>query len=271
MRIWLLSSGSSGNAAIVEVGGGRLLVDAGLGPRAAAARMRALGGDLFPRGVDGIVITHEHGDHIAHLEPLARALRAPIFLHEGISSPRVRSRYDVRSYAAGESFSVGPFEVATFRIPHDAPQVALRFGSSAGSDGLRFGLATDLGHVPQGLEAFLGVCDEVLIEANYCPDMMREGPYPPHLQRRVTGHLGHLANDQTAAFAASLSATRVRRLWLGHLSRVNNTPALALKHARASAPDLEIQVIHHGEPRILDVERGRSGLARAEQMALRFA
>jgi len=287
MRIWLLSSGSSGNAAIVQAapsgrmgegegtasgGSGRLLIDAGLGPRALASRMRALGTDLFPRGVDGIVITHQHGDHIAHLEPLARALRAPIFLHQGISAPRVRARFDVRSYVAGETFKVGAFEVATMSVPHDAPQVALRIGVAAGlgrAHGLRFGWVTDLGHVPAGLDRFLGASDEVLLEANYCPDLMRDGPYPPHLKRRVTGPLGHLANADAGELAQALSRTRVRRLWLGHLSRVNNDPARALSVVRRFAPGLEVEVLPHGEPRVLDVRAGRrSGYG--EQLGLPF-
>ncbi len=249
MRIWLLSSGSSGNAAIVEACGGRLLVDAGLGPRVMAARMRGLGAELLPRGVDAIVVTHQHGDHIAHLEPLARAFRAPIFLHDGVIASRTRSRFDVRSYSRGRGFRVGPFDVATTAVPHDAPQVAL----SIGAGGLRFGLVTDLGHVPAALPAFLGQCDEALIEANYCPDMMRDGPYPPHLQRRVTGDFGHLENRQAGELAAALVGTRVHRLWLGHLSRVNNTPERALAGVKALAPELDVRVLPHGEPRTLDI------------------
>jgi phosphoribosyl 1,2-cyclic phosphodiesterase len=266
MRIWLLSSGSSGNAAIVEAEGGRLLIDAGIGPRVATARMRALGGDLFPRGVDGIVITHQHGDHIAHLEPLARALRAPIFLHAGITAARARRRFDVRPYVAGEAFQVGPFEVRAESVPHDAPQVALRIAAG----GLAFGLATDLGHVPLGLAALLGSCDAALIEANYCPVMMSEGPYPPHLKRRVTGAFGHLANDQTALLAASLVGSQVGRLWLGHLSRVNNTPDLALAAVRAMAPSLPVDAIPHGVPALLDVVAGAKARTRASQMPLPF-
>jgi phosphoribosyl 1,2-cyclic phosphodiesterase len=221
----------------------------------------------MPRGVDGIVVTHQHGDHMNHLEPLARALRAPVFLHAGVTAPRIRRRFDVRPYAAGDGFRVGPLEVSTMKVPHDAPQVAL--GIAAG--GLRFGLATDLGHVPAGLAAFLGRCDEVLVEANYCPDMMRDGPYPERLKRRVTGGFGHLANAEAAALAAALVGTRVHRLWLGHLSRVNNTPALALAGVRAAAPELDVQVVEHGEPRRLDVVPGGAVRGRPGQMALPFS
>jgi phosphoribosyl 1,2-cyclic phosphodiesterase len=270
MRIWLLSSGSCGNAAIVEGDGGRLLIDAGLGPRVMATRMRMLGGELFPRGIDAIVVTHQHGDHIAHLEPIARTVGAPIYLHQGITAPRARARYNVRSYVAGEAFEVGPFEVSTLVVPHDAPQVALRVRVGA----LGFGLVTDLGRAPAELTPFLGACDEAIVEANYCPDMMRAGPYPPHLQDRVTGNYGHLANGQTSALAASLQGTKLRRMWLGHLSQVNNTPALALASVRASAPELDVEVLLHGEPKVIDVLPGRTTAAhlspKAKQIGLPF-
>jgi phosphoribosyl 1,2-cyclic phosphodiesterase len=230
--------------------------------------MRLLGGELFPRGVDAIVITHQHGDHIAHLEPLARALRVPVFLHHGVTATRARQRFDVRAYAAGDSFAVGALEVSTLSVPHDAPQVAVRVGLAEGA--LRFGLATDLGHVPAALVPFLAACDEVLIEANYCPDMMRDGPYPPHLKKRVTGDFGHLANEQTAALAASLVDTRVRRLWLGHLSRVNNTPGKALGHVTATAAGMSVEVIEHGEPKVLDIVARSEVRARPGQLGLPF-
>jgi phosphoribosyl 1,2-cyclic phosphodiesterase len=259
MRVWLLSSGSTGNAAIIEAAapaagaGARLLIDAGLGPRSCASRMRRLGADLFPAGVVGIVVTHHHGDHIGHLEPLVRALRAPIYLHDGIAAARVRARYDVRTYARRGAFSVGPFKLRSEPIPHDAPQVAL----SIATGGLRFGIATDLGHVPASLVDLLAECDEALVEANYCAQLLREGPYAPRLKTRVAGDLGHLSNDQTAALVHKLVKTRLVRLWLGHLSRDNNTPARALDRIRPHARDLDVEVLEHGMPRLLEVRRGR--------------
>jgi phosphoribosyl 1,2-cyclic phosphodiesterase len=254
MRVWLLSSGSTGNAAIVEAGapgGPRLLIDAGLGPRACAARMRQLGADLFPAGVAGIVVTHHHGDHIGHLEPLVRALCAPVFLHDGIAASRVRARYDVRPYARRGAFSIGPFKVRSEPVPHDAPQVALTIGAG----GLRFGIATDLGHVPPHLVDLLSECDEALVEANYCAELLREGAYPARLKTRVAGDLGHLSNDQTAALVRQLAKTRVARLWLGHISLQNNTPTRALERVRRDARGVEVDVLEHGVPRLLEVRR----------------
>ena len=256
MRVWLLSSGSTGNAAVVEAGAGaargaRILVDAGVGPRSCAARMRSLGADLFPAGVVGIIVTHHHGDHIAHLEPLARALRAPVYLHDGIAASRVRARFDVRPYARRGVFSVGPFRVRAEPVPHDAPQVAL----SVAAGGLRFGIATDLGHAPPCLVDLLSECDEALVEANHCVELLRVGSYPPKLRTRVAGDLGHLSNDQTAALVQKLTKTRVARVWLGHLSRSNNSPARALACVRHGVRGVDVQVLEHGIPRLLEIRK----------------
>jgi phosphoribosyl 1,2-cyclic phosphodiesterase len=267
MRVWILSSGSCGNAAIVESGDTRLLIDAGVGPKVAATKMRLLGGELFPRGVTAILVTHEHGDHFSRLEPLARALRAPIYLHRGVAAPRTRNRYDVHPFRPGVSFDIGSLSVRAETIPHDAPQVALRIAGG----GLAFGLATDLGHVPGALTELLSDCDEALVEANYCEEMLREGPYPPRLKARVGGDYGHLANVQTGALAAALVGTRLHRLWLGHLSRVNNTPTRALASVKAFAPQLDVRVIPHGEPRALDITAALQPRRRAQQLTLAFA
>ena len=136
-------------------------------------------------------------------------------------------------------------------VPHDAPQVALAIGADGGP---RFGVATDLGHVPRGLANLLGACDAALVEANYCPEMLAVGPYPPHLRARIRGGYGHLANEQTAELAAELRGTRLARLYLGHISRSNNTPERALEVVRRRVPDgLAIEAIPHGAARAIDV------------------
>ncbi len=267
MRVFILSSGSSGNALLVEASGARILIDAGIGPRVAAGRMRTLGRDLFPRGVDAIVLTHHHGDHIAHVEALARACRAPIYMHRGISAARVRARWDVREYGAHAPFRVGAVEVTAHVIPHDAPQVALRVTSE---EGARFGLATDLGHVPPGLAAFLGACDAALVEANYCPELLAVGPYPPRLRQRIRGGLGHLANEQTAELASELTGSRLARLYLGHISRANNTPERALAVVGPRCVGFEVHAVAHGVPHALDVVRGTSKSTRFEQLGFAF-
>lgn len=256
MRAFVLATGSSGNAVLVEAEGTRVLVDAGIGPKAAELRLAALGEVFLPRGVDAIVATHEHGDHFGQIEKLARATKAEVFLHAGIAAPRVRRKVTVREFVPGVPFRVGPLEIGSVTVPHDAPQVAIRVASAEPS-GHALGIATDVGHVTQELVALLGACDAAIVEANHCAELLAFGPYPPHLQARVGGHLGHLSNAQCADLAARLVGSRVGQLWLGHLSRANNTPERALEAVRAAAPQLAVEVLPHGASAALEVRRGR--------------
>jgi phosphoribosyl 1,2-cyclic phosphodiesterase len=266
VRIWVLGSGSSGNCLVVEADGERLILDAGMGPTRATERMRALGADLITsRAPLGVFVTHEHGDHAAHALPIARALRAPLFAHDGIAIDRARRRVDVRSYVPGRPVPLGPFVVEALAIPHDAPQVALRV--SAGRR--RFAIATDLGHATRELRGFLAGCDLVMLESNYCPRLLETGPYPLRLKRRVGGPLGHLANEDAAHLAASLEDTRVARLVLVHLSRTNNAPERALSTVASRLRRLPVEALAHGDTRRFDVTPGASSAA-AEQLAFGF-
>lgn len=265
VRIYVLGSGSSGNCLVVEADGERLLIDAGIGPTRAVERMRAIGADLVTsRPPLGVLVTHDHGDHSAHALPLARALRSPIITHDAVGLPRARRRTNVRSYVPGQPLALGPFVVDALPVPHDAPQVALRVTAGA----CRFAVATDLGHATRDLRAFLGACDLVLLESNYCARLLESGPYPPRLKRRVAGHLGHLANEQAAELAASLENTRVSRLVLVHISRTNNTPDRALDIVASRVHRIRLDVLPQGGSRRFDVSAGKR---RAEQLAFGFS
>jgi phosphoribosyl 1,2-cyclic phosphodiesterase len=264
VRAYVLGSGSTGNCLVVEAEGERLLVDAGMGPNRATRRMRELGADLVTaRHPLGVFVTHDHGDHAAHALPLARALRAPVYAHPGVAIPRARKRLDVQEYEPGRVTTVGPFVVEAVAVPHDAPHVALRI--SAG--GRRLAIATDLGHSTRAVRDLLAGADLVLLEANYCPRMLEDGPYPPRLKARVSGPVGHLANEQAAELAASLEDTRVGRLILAHLSRTNNTPERALAVVGARLRRLPVEALPHGVPRRFDVVVGPRSV---EQLALGF-
>lgn len=266
MRVFVLGSGSSGNCLVVEAEGERLVLDAGIGPVRGTERMRTLGADLVSsRSPLGIFVTHEHGDHAAQALPLARALRAPLFLHPGLPTPRERPWLAVRPYTPGRVVPVGPFIVETLAVPHDAPHVAVRVAAG----GRRFGMVTDVGHVTRELRAFLGACDLVFLESNYCPELLETGPYPTSLKRRVGGPLGHLANDQAADLARSLQDSRVASLVLVHLSRTNNSPHRALDVVATRAPKLRVIALPHAEPRTFDVTAGHWSAA-AEQLGLAF-
>lgn len=257
VRVFVLGSGSSGNGLLVQSGGTRILVDAGFGPRSSANRLRAMGLELLPRGVDALVVTHQHGDHFAHVEPLARALKCPLYFHAGIEAKRVRHRFEVRELALGKKHTIGDVTFDAIEVPHDAPQVALRFHGNNGA----FGLATDLGWAPAALVRFLSDCDGALVEANHCEQMLASGPYPYRLKRRVGSEVGHLNNEQTAALAGRLVGSRLRRLFLGHISRSNNHPRLALETVRRACKGISVDVLPHGEPRAFDIRRAATQLA----------
>lgn len=266
MRVFVLGSGSSGNALVVEAEGERLVVDAGIGPTRAVERMRLLGADLVTtRPPLGLFVTHDHGDHAAHALPIARALRAPIYAHPGVGIERARKRTEVHPYLPGRPVPLGPFVVEAVSLPHDAPNVALRITAGA----RRFAIATDLGHVTRELRATLASCDLVMLESNYCPRLLETGPYPPSLRRRVGGPLGHLANEQTAETAASLEDTRVATLVLVHVSRANNAPGRALEVVSSRVRRLPVDVVVQGEARAFQVAPP-SGMRGAEQLALAF-
>jgi phosphoribosyl 1,2-cyclic phosphodiesterase len=126
-------------------------------------------------------------------------------------------------------------------------------------------IATDLGHAPREVCGFLAECDLVLLESNYCPQMLADGPYPPRLKNRVAGPCGHLANEQTASVARFLDNTRVARLVLVHLSRTNNTPERALDVVASRSRQLAVEALPHGHARRFEVTRGGP-----QQLALAF-
>lgn len=252
MRVYVLGSGSSGNALLVEAKGTRVLLEAGLGPRVVAARLLALGVTLGPGELDGIVATHEHGDHFGHAAQLATAFGAPLYLHAGIPSPSGAS-LAVRRYPIGRPLELGALTLTAVQVPHDVMQVALRLDDG----GRAFGVATDVGRVTGGLVELLADCDAALVEANHCSEMLAFSDYPDVVKRRVGGGLGHLSNAQTADLAARLVGSRLGRLWLGHLSRSNNSPARALETVAERARRIEVAVVMDDAPIALDVRPGR--------------
>lgn len=255
VRVFVLGTGSSGNALLVDACGTKVLVDAGVGPRKIEARLAALGYDLGDGRLDAIVATHHHGDHFGQVERLARAYGAPVYVHAGIDSARLERRFEVRRYEPGRAFRVAGLTVESEPVPHDAPQVALRL--SEGGGGAALGVATDLGRATPGLVALLAECDGALVEANHCPELLASGPYPEHLKRRVAGGLGHLSNQQTAELASKLVGSRLARMWLGHLSASNNTLARAEETVAARARGIDVVALPNGAVCALEVRRTR--------------
>ncbi len=224
-----LYSGSSGNAIFVGAGGTRVLVDAGLPGKRICEALTEI--NVLPETLSGIVITHEHSDHIAGVGVLARKYRLPIYANErtwnamakkiGEIAPHQRRVFDTES-----DFYIGDIAFKPFSIPHDAADPV---GYRAYYGGRSVAVATDMGYMKKSVLKALSGAEIVLLESNHDPDMLLRNPhYSVMLKKRILGNQGHLSNDTCAHALTDLMETGVRRVVLGHLSGENNTPELAL-------------------------------------------
>lgn len=225
MRFASLGSGSRGNALLVEAGATRLLLDCGFGPREVAFRLGRLG--LDAEQLSGILVTHEHVDHIAGAFRLAARHRLTVWMTHGTfaAAHRPASRLPpVEIVDSHQAFHVGDLEIQPFPVPHDARE-PVQFVLSDGRH--RLGVATDLGGSTPHVERVLTGCDALVLECNHDAQMLQGGDYPPHLKRRIAGQFGHLDNAASAALLAALDTRRLQHIVAAHLSERNNTPALA--------------------------------------------
>lgn len=225
MRFASLGSGSRGNALLVEAGATRILVDCGFGLRETLFRLSRLG--CRPESLAGVLVTHEHGDHIGGVIKLAIRFGLNVWMTHGTYAAATieRSALPGLEFIDGHApFRIGDLEVSPFPVPHDAREpVQFVF-----SDGMRrLGVVTDLGCSTPHVERMLTACDALVIECNHDADMLRHGNYPPRLRRRIGGRFGHLDNAAAAALLAALDTRKLQHLVAAHLSEQNNTPALA--------------------------------------------
>lgn len=220
-----LGSGSKGNATLVSDGETHLLVDCGFTLRETERRLARLG--LHPRQLDALLVTHEHGDHVRGVGPLARRHGLPVYLTPGTWLSGRLGELPRRHWITPQArFAVKGLTIDPITVPHDARE-PVQFRIDAGER--RLGLLTDLGHPSAHVvEAFAG-CDGLVLECNHDPRMLAEGPYPASLKRRVGGDWGHLANGQAAWLLARLGLDRLQRIVCSHLSEHNNRPELALE------------------------------------------
>ena len=202
----ILASGSSGNCTLLETSRTRLLVDAGLGKRETLRRLAAIDGHALDR-LDGIVISHEHSDHIGGLAALLAKWRTTVYFTAATHAETLRilpeahaKRLErVEFIQAGQRFSVGDIEVAPFAIPHDAVD-PLGFTFRAG--GVKLAVVTDLGYMPELVKHHLREADVLMLESNHDLEMLKVGPYPWHVKQRVMSRTGHLSNHTVSEFLA---------------------------------------------------------------------
>ncbi|HSD60384.1 MAG TPA: MBL fold metallo-hydrolase [Burkholderiales bacterium] len=223
MRFASLGSGSRGNALVAEVGRTRVLLDCGFNVRETVLRLARLG--IEPESLSGIVITHEHNDHVGGVARFAARYGIPVWMTHGtLRAAGAMGETRVSVFDPHQAFAVGDLRVEPFPVPHDAAEpVQYVLGDGA----RRLGVLTDIGEPTAHVAAVLDGCDALVLECNHDAGMLAGGPYSPHLKRRIAGRLGHLENGQTAELLSRLDRSRLHHLIAAHLSETNNTPDLA--------------------------------------------
>jgi phosphoribosyl 1,2-cyclic phosphodiesterase len=236
VSVSMLASGSRGNCAVVASAKTKILVDAGISARETFRRVKSLGED--PRSLSAILITHEHSDHVYGLATLAKKLKIPIFMTGGTHQAWARAVRNEKGEApknekferfeSGCSFQIGDIAVQPFTIPHDAADPV---GFTFRAEGVKIGLATDLGYIPVSVRDHLRCCDVLIMESNHDLEMLRGGPYPWSVKQRVMSRVGHLSNEALADFFASDYDNSATFVVLAHLSEHNNHPEIARRGA----------------------------------------
>lgn len=240
MQFAYLGSGSKGNAALIEAGQTCLMLDCGFSVRETLVRLARL--DRTGEELDGIVVTHEHGDHISGVGVLARKFNIPVWATAGTWRAIKHRVGDIPTRNVVDhhrSFVINDIEVIPFPVPHDAKE-PVQYVFSDGS--ARLGILTDVGQSTPHIEEILSGVDALALECNHDYQMLMQGPYPAALKARVTSAQGHLDNKTAATLLSHLDTSRLQHLVAVHLSEINNTPTLA-KAALRGAFDCDADFI----------------------------
>lgn len=241
MRFAVLGSGSGGNATVVEAGGRCLLIDAGLSAKQLTLRLAQLG--LSKENLTGILITHEHGDHVRGLDVFLRNHKIPVLASTmtcRVVQENLRAPAQWVAFEAGQRFEWEGFELATFGLPHDAVDPV---GYVIGRDGLKVGVATDLGHVNDEVRRVLDGVEGLVLEANYEWHLLEADVKRPFsTKQRISSHHGHLSNEQAGELVAALAGSGLRRVILGHLSSDCNCPDTAVEVVRRKIGEASVEI-----------------------------
>ncbi len=248
----MLGSGSAGNSALIATEHCRLLVDGGLSARQLVLRLALCG--VAPNELDGVLLTHEHGDHVCGLEVLCRKFQIPIYCNaltaEAIRYGSLGSHRNWRIFRTGAAFSVCDITVESFSVPHDAVE-PVGFTFHAGASAL--GYITDLGQATRLTIERLRQVQTLMIETNHDEKLLQNDPHRPWpVKQRITSRHGHLSNAAAAAVIEQLLPGKLARVVLGHLSRDCNSPALAAGTIQATLEksgrrDVEVFCAAQGE------------------------
>ena len=240
VKFCVLASGSSGNSAFLATSKTRILIDAGLSVKDLTRRMAEIGEK--PEDLDAVVVTHEHTDHVAGLARLVRSRARkkkplPVYISR-LTAPMIDWENDeetpappVEHFQAGSGWMIGNVAVQSFTIPHDAVDPV---GFCFHGEGVKIGVATDLGYMPDSIRVHLRRVQILLLESNHDLEMLKVGPYPWSVKQRVMGRNGHLSNAHTCDYLEADLDSGVQTLILGHLSEHNNHPEIVRMGAEQS-------------------------------------
>lgn len=224
-----LYSGSSGNSLFVESENTKLLIDAGVSSKKIEEALANL--EIDPTSIDGILITHEHSDHVQGLGTFAKKFNLPVFVNEKTldAMPKQKekiSEKNIKLFNINEKFEIGDLKVKPFSIPHDAANPC---GFNIFKDDKKISIATDIGHMTNGVLKNLEDSIFIMLESNYDPEVLKYSKYPYQLKTRIAGPDGHLSNELAGKTISYLLNSGLKQAVLGHLSKQSNFPELAYK------------------------------------------
>jgi phosphoribosyl 1,2-cyclic phosphodiesterase len=231
-----LASGSSGNLTLIETPTTRVLVDAGLGKKETLRRLEVLSHSI--EKLDGIVISHEHSDHVGGLPQVLGLWRTTVYFTPATYDATMASMpasghkrlTQVEHFHPGDRFFIGDIEVSAFSIPHDAADpVGFTFQNNCEGDCTKVAIVTDLGYMPELVKHHLRGADCLILESNHDLEMLKVGPYPWHIKQRVMSRTGHLSNDAVSEYLCDPESFDglAQYLILAHISETNNNAAVA--------------------------------------------
>lgn len=252
VQFTILGSGSAGNCAYLETDEVRLLIDAGFSGRQIRQRLATI--SKTPETLTGILITHEHSDHITGLVGLAAKLNLPIYCNrqtrEAIEAT-LQIKINAQLFDTGNSFEVGDVRIDTFSIPHDAiDPVGFLLRTTEG----KIGFLTDLGHCTKMIMERVRCSNVLVLETNHDVQMLQDCPKRPwSLKQRILSRHGHLSNEAAADVVEQIVCSELRQLYLGHLSRDCNKPeiahsAIAKRLEKTGAKHIAMQVTSQDKP-----------------------
>ncbi len=224
-----LYSGSSGNSLLVQSDNTNILVDAGVSCRKIENALNDL--DVLPESIDGILVTHEHTDHVQGLGTLVKKFNIPVYVNQETldAMPKQKDKIPddkINLFKVQDHFEINDLKIEPFKIPHDAANPC---GFSIFNNDKKMSIATDIGEITWDILKQLEDSSFLLLESNYDPEVLRCAPYPYPLKKRIASSTGHLSNSKAGKTISYLLQSGLKTAMLGHLSKHSNFPELAYK------------------------------------------